>query len=228
MLQHEITCRVVTKCRASSRAVLLTLSLEDRSFAFQPGQAAALGIVGRCERRCYAVACSPSKLAKRLEFLIGEPDTLGLWDAAPGMAVALKGPVGNFVFAPPPEGGELLFIAGGTGIAPVRAMLHHALRESDRNRISVIYSARYGSDFSFVDELRDWATNNRIKLYQTITRHDPTWAGPRGRVALEMLKPLVRCPTATRCFICGPRTMLIDIARLLRMIDVPDHLIAVP
>ena len=75
-----------------------------------------------------------------------------------------------------------MFIAGGTGIAPLRAMMRHALRLPHRN-IGLFYSARTPDEFAYEQELRDLARNGEIELRQTVTRAlDADWSGPRGRL----------------------------------------------
>ena len=84
-----------------------------------------------------------------------------------------------------------MFIAGGTGIAPLRAMLQQALRLPD-SRIGLLYSARTAAEFAYEDELRALAAEGRIELRQAVTREAPGgWAGMRRRIGREDLAPLV-------------------------------------
>jgi ferredoxin-NADP reductase len=133
----------------------------------------------------------------------------------------VEGPVGSFTFPPEPAERRFVFIAGGTGIAPLRAMLRHALVLPHRE-VGLLYSARTPEDFAYERELRALARDGRIELRQTITRAgaDDSWTGGRGRIGRALLEPLVH-DAATLCFICGPRTLVDETTKLLQELGVP-------
>ena len=113
------------------------------------------------------------------------------------MSVDVEGPVGSFTFPPAPAEHRFLFVAGGTGIAPLRAMLHEALARPAPTQISVIYSARTPNEFAYGPELRALAAAGRLSLWQTVTREaEEHWDGAQGRIALGHLEP--DTSTATR------------------------------
>ena len=66
----------------------------------------------------------------------------------------VDGPIGTFTLPQVPPDGWLLFVAGGTGIAPLRSMLDHCCGGTTGPRISLLYSARRADEFAFVDELQ--------------------------------------------------------------------------
>src|SRR5439155_4041828 len=122
---------------------------------------------------------------------------------APGELVDIEGPLGAFTFPAAPEEQQFVFIAGGTGIAPLRAMLRHALTIPHRN-IGLFYSARTPDEFAYEQELRSLADAGQIELRQTVTRAtDTDWTGARGRLTQVALGELIHDP-ATLCFVCGP------------------------
>src|SRR5262245_36886244 len=139
-------------------------------------------------RRPYSIASAPEDARRDdfVELLIGVNDegvpgphlTLD-----PGALIDVEGPLGAFTFPPAPEETRFVFIAGGTGIAPLRAMLRHALHEPHRH-IGVLYSARTPGEFAYEGELQSLARAGRIELRQTVTRDvAPTdWDGRRGRI----------------------------------------------
>jgi ferredoxin-NADP reductase len=141
---------------------------------------------------------------------------------APQGLVDVDGPVGRFVFPDHPEVNRFLFIAGGTGIAPLRAMLRHALRVPHRE-IGVLYSARTAADFAYEAELEDLERAGDIELRQTITREDnAAWTKARGRIGHEELRPLVH-GRETLCFICGPLPLVTGMSNVLKELGVPPH-----
>ena len=69
--------------------------------------------------------------------------------------VDVEGPLGSFTFPAAPDERRFVFIAGGTGIAPLRAMLRHALHAAAIARSACFYSARTPDEFAYEDEFRD-------------------------------------------------------------------------
>jgi ferredoxin-NADP reductase len=139
--------------------------------------------------------------------------------------VDVEGPVGSFHLPERPRERHLLFVAGGTGIAPLRAMVHEALHREEQWSVSLVYSARTADEFAYGDELRGLAKAGRIKLWQTVTREPAeAWTGRRGRIALHHLEEMVQDPE-TLCFVCGPHALVEDVPRLLQQAGVaPDRI----
>ena len=187
------------------------------------------GAHGQPERRPYSIACSPEAAREqgRLELLIAlEPDgALGshLSSIAPGSLIDMDGPLGTFVFPEAPALRQVLFVAGGTGIAPLRAMIDHAIRHHPDCRVSLLYSARRGDEFAFIDELRAHAAAGRLELHQTVTRDDSaSWAGGRGRIGRTHFEAALHEPAATLCFVCGPPALVTESRVTLEALGVPD------
>jgi ferredoxin-NADP reductase len=203
---------------ATPRARIVRLDLAGAVFDYAPGQAVRIGSPGG-PMRTYSLAGSPEEARRDgwLELLMGV-DANG---AGPhlrpeiGDLVDLEGPLGSFTFPAAPLEERFVFIAGGTGIAPLRAMLHHALA-SPHQQIGLFYSARTPYEFAYERELRALAEAGRIELRQTVTRFiDGAWSGARGRIGRADLRPLVHDPAGTLCFVCGPPTLVEEMSGLL-------------
>src|SRR5439155_1416552 len=118
--------------RATPRARILRLDLDGHVFDYAPGQAVLVASAGQPKRYPYSIAAAPEDARKDgcIELLVGVDEQgtpaarLTLEVGAP---VDVEGPLGSFTFPPDPEERRFAFIAGGTGIAPLRAMLRHAL-----------------------------------------------------------------------------------------------------
>ncbi|MBI3402802.1 MAG: hypothetical protein HY048_15405 [Acidobacteria bacterium] len=199
---------------ATPRARIVRLALDGHRFDYAPGQAAAIASHGYENRIPYSLAASPedSRRHGTLEFLIGV-DASGVAGPhvilEPGQRVDVEGPMGAFTFPASPEERRFLFVAGGTGIAPLRAMLRHALTVP-HSTVGLFYSARTPGEFAYDSELAALAESGRIELRRTVTRGaDERWAGPRGRITRETLAGLVHDPV-TLCFICGPQSLVDD------------------
>lgn len=187
-----------------------------------------IGTHGQPYRRPYSIACSPESAAEtgRLELLIALEDhgELGshLTAPAPGALVDIEGPLGTFVFPEDAPQDWLLFVAGGTGIAPLRSMIDHVLRRHRLRHVSVLYSARRGDEFAFIEELRAHESARRLELHQTVTRDDSTtWSGGRGRIGRTHFEAVLHEPAATLCFVCGPREMVAESVATLEALGVP-------
>jgi ferredoxin-NADP reductase len=210
---------------ATPRARIVQISLDGERFPFAPGQALLLGTHGQDRRKPYSIASAPEDAQRDgwLELLVGV-DGQGRpgphLTLHPGSRVDVEGPIGRFTFPAQPEEDRFVFVAGGTGIAPLRAMLHEALARNEEWSLSVVYSARTAQEFAYGDELRGLARTRRIQLWQTVTREPAeAWSGRRGRIALHHLEEMVQVPE-TLCFVCGPHALVEDVPRLLRQMGI--------
>jgi ferredoxin-NADP reductase len=204
---------------ATPRARIVRLDLAGESFDYAPGQAVLVGTAGG-PKRPYSLAAAPEEARREgsLELLVGV-DASGApgphLTLEPGHLVDVNGPLGTFIFPPAPVERRFVFIAGGTGISPLRAMLHHALAIPHHEQIGLLYSARTPDEFAYENELRALAHGGRIELRQTVTRMvGDAWGGARGRIGRAELQPLVHNP-ATLCFICGPPALVAEMSALL-------------
>lgn len=219
-----LTLPIQTVLPAGPRACIVRLDLGGQAFPYRAGQAVFVGSHGGPKRKPYSIAGSPEDAARLgyLELLIGVNDAGQPGphlELSPGALVDVEGPVGRFTFPDAPTEGRFLFVAGGTGIAPLRAMLHHAMAQGHAN-VGVLYSARTPDEFAFAPELRQLADDGRIELQMTVTREsDDAWTGQRGRIGAALLSPLVHDP-ATLCFICGPRALVDDMPKVLAELGV--------
>ena len=211
---------------STPRAAVVRISLEGSAFPYLPGQALLVGSHGNERRRAYSIADAPeqARLDDCLELLVGL-DADGLagphLTLEPGRLVDLEGPIGHFTFPEHPDERRFLFIAGGTGIAPLRSMLRHALTVP-HDEIGVCYSARMPTEFAYAHELRELADRKRIDLELRVTRELPPgrWGGTRGRLGSADLAPLVH-GRETLCFVCGQPALVQEIPKALEDLGVP-------
>jgi len=209
---------------ATPRARITRLDLGGGAFEYKAGQAILVGTHGQETRRPYSIASAPEDARRDgfVELLVGVAGDgfagphLSL---EPGALVDIEGPLGAFTFPDDPSESRFVFIAGGTGIAPLRAMLRHALKLPHRN-IGLLYSARVPDEFAFESELRALADAGEIELRQTVTRAGETeWSGARGRIDRAALSPLVH-HAETLCFVCGPAAMVDEMPPLLHELGI--------
>ena len=226
----HVTVPVVDIVAVTPRTRLVTIDLRGHPLTFVSGQAVMIAAHGRDGRRPYSIACSPERADEtgHLELLIGTEENGGFGEhlagAAAGSLIDVEGPMGTFTFPEEPNQPRLLFVAGGTGIAPLHAMIDHSLRLKLPQRISLLYSARRGDEFAFIEELRRHEAEGRIELHPTVTRDDNSqWAGNRGRIGRAHFEAVVHEPAATLCFICGPTPLVSESVSTLEALGVPPQ-----
>lgn len=175
---------------------------------FTPGQVALLEVEG-CGRSYFAIASAPED--DELEFLVklsNDPACSKLYEMKPGDRVELVEVAGHGFDLSAQEGRDLVFVAMGTGVAPLRSALRSALPRADRfGQIVVLYGARTPEDFCYADETDAWRAAG-VELRQVISRPDGyEWAGSIGYVQslLDNVLPTLSDPVA---LVCGSREMI--------------------
>ncbi len=211
---------------ATPRARIVHVDLQGEPFPFLPGQALWIGAHGQDLRKPYSIASSPEDVARdgRLELLVGVDASGEAGSHFPlkvGALLDLDGPVGRFTFPRQPAASRFLFIAGGTGISPLRSMLRHSIHVP-HDSIGLMYSARLPEEFAYGHEFREMAEAGTIELRMTVTRDvgPGNWTGTRGRITRDELAPLLH-GRQTLCFVCGPPALVDEMPKLLEKLGVP-------
>ncbi len=229
-MPDALTLSVRTVSAPTPTTRRLVLDLGGAPLAYEAGQAAALGLHGQRERRPYSIASAPSDTARdgALEFLLRVNPGGGLGrhlDAVTmGSRVDVEGPFGAFMLPAVLPAGPLLFVAGGTGLAPLRALAREARAKGHAGPRHLLYSVRTADDVAYGDELAQWSADHGGQAIVTITRPQPgDRPSRRGRIDLTLLREVVG-HTTPLCFLCGPAGMVDDLSRLLSQAGVPsDH-----
>jgi ferredoxin-NADP reductase len=217
---------------ATPRTRLINLDLNGVPFSFAAGQAVMVGLHNSPLRKPYSIASAPWEFIKTgVLQLLAQVDDTGSLDphlelAAPGTLLDLEGPFGTFGLPPEFDAAPLLFVAGGTGIAPLRSILMARLARPRVPAIAVVYSARSPEEFAYRPELDAMAHAGRIALSLTVSRQDGLWDGRRGRIDEALLKDAL--PTIEACcLICGPPQLVSDATGLLAKLGVTEERILV-
>jgi ferredoxin-NADP reductase len=222
------TFRVLGIRLATPRTRIIGLDLAGQNFPFQAGQAVMVGLHGSLLRKPYSIASAPVEAARSrcLELLVQVDDSGGLDPhlelATAGTLLDVEGPFGTFGLVDHTDKGGLLFVAGGTGIAPLRSMLIERVAADDPPPISVVYSARSVEELVYSGEIEDLAASSRIRAFLTVTRAVPgTWSGRLGRIDRRLLEVALPSPEAL-CLICGPPGLLASARTWLADLGVRD------
>jgi len=201
---------VISKVRDEAR---LTRSFDLRPveksprIEFIPGQIAILSVPGE-EPAYFAFASAPGD--EELEVLVKQKVGASkvLYDMREGDEITLNGICGNGFDLDQQKHRDLVFVAMGTGVAPLRSALRHVMkRRGDFGKLVVLYGARTPEDFAYRDEMDSWAGAG-VELRQVISRPDGhDWSGPTGYVQslLDHVLPDLPSPVV---LICGSREMI--------------------
>lgn len=150
-----------------------------------------------------------------------------LHDAQPGTVIGMRGPFGTHWGLDKAVGNDLVIVAGGVGLAPLRPVVLEALNNRDRfGRVTVIAGARSRDDFIFDIDLQDWARDGSIDLHLTVDVPVQGWPGEVGFVT-EPLRRLSVRPERTTAFLCGPEPMMRNAAAELLRKRLADNRIRV-
>jgi ferredoxin-NADP reductase len=220
--------RVSQVRRATPATRRIRLDLAGASFSYQPGQAVILALEGDL-RMPYSIASAPLDTEREgyVEFLTRIEAGTRLNDVRRGSRVTIQGPFGSFILPASAPEQSFLFVAGGTGIAPLRSMIRQAVLAGQHGNLRLLYSARTPADFAYLAELRKLARDKKLDLAITATREVPArWRGDRGRITRDRLAPLIDTPE-TLCFVCGPASMVDDVPPMLRELGVADERIRI-
>ncbi|GIJ71554.1 FAD/NAD(P)-binding protein [Virgisporangium ochraceum] len=146
--------------------------------------------------------------------------TRALHDCRTGDVVGVRGPFGAGWRLPAPAGRDLLLVAGGIGLAPLRPALDAALRDrSHYRRVTVVVGARTPADLLFTGAVDGWvAAGARVET--TVDRATDGWTGRVG-VAPAVLDDVPIDPATTTALVCGPEVMMRFTAAALRRHGVP-------
>jgi len=180
---------------------------ESHGVAFIPGQVAVVGVNNE-EPAYYAFASAPAD--RELEILVKRTAgaSVALFDMKEGERVDLLGVTGHGFDLDRHRGHDLVLVAMGTGVAPLRSALRHVLsRKQDFGQLVVLYGARTPDAFCYRDETQSWEDAG-VELRQVISRPDGhDWSGPTGYVQslLDHVLPNLKSPVA---LICGSREMI--------------------
>lgn len=180
-----------------------------KPFEHIPGQCAFLSMPGVGEA-LFSITSSPT-VEDYLEFSIKKCGCVTDWlhNMEKGQQVTLRGPYGNgFPVDTDFIGKDLVFIAGGIGLAPLHSVINYCrANRAKYGKIDVIYGSRSKQDLVNFDEiLNEWNNEDGINVHLTIDREQPDWDGHVGFVP-NYAKELSPDPTST-VVMCGPPIMI--------------------
>ncbi len=224
MREIFIPSRAVIREIVQENSQIKTFRLElldkTQSFSFRPGQFLMLSIP-HCGEAAISISSAPTALPL-IDLSIRKAGVLtsAIHEMTSGDEVGLRGPfgtafpVGNF------PGHDLLFVAGGIGLAPLKSVLDYCLFQQEVEdetvqQVTLLYGSRTVADIAFQDAIEKWKRQG-VDCRLTIDVDAPDWSGPVGLVT-ELLSPENLTPQ-TISLICGPPIMIrFVIAKLIEL-----------
>ena len=186
------------------------LTLDGKKpFVHKPGQCAMLSMPGIGEA-LFSITSSPTN-TEYVEFSIKKCGCVTSWihAAEVGQQITVRGPYGNgFPVETAFKGQDMLFIAGGIGLAPVRSVINY-VRDNRANygKVDIVYGSRSKDDLVFYKEIIDeWIADESINVHLTIDREQEGWDGHVGFVP-NYVKELGFESNKT-AVLCGPPIMI--------------------
>jgi NAD(P)H-flavin reductase len=186
---------------------------EARAFSFRPGQFLELSVFG-CGEAPFCFASSPTR-RETIEITVRRVGLLtdALHRLGPGAEVGIRGPCGNGFDLKSAEDHDVLFIAGGIGIPPLRGLIWNVLDERRRfGRVTILYGARTPGDLVYKDELRDWQERGDLELAVTVDQGNGGWQGHVGIVP-SLFDRAALSPATSIAYVCGPPMMIRFVVR---------------
>ncbi len=191
---------------------------------FMPGQFAQVSVFGAGE---FPASLPPSPTEKDLFFTIRRVGSVtgALFELKPGDRFGVRGPYGNGFPMESYAGRNLIFVAGGIGLIPLRSCIIYARDRRDRyGKVQIFYGARTPKDLMYVEDLRRWESGSGMDCLLTVDRGDDTWRGHTGVVGALFKKPGVELPVKdTTVFVCGPPVMFRFVLKDLKALGFDDR-----
>ncbi|MBM3163401.1 MAG: oxidoreductase [Chlorobi bacterium] len=218
-------CRITNIVRLSAQERLFQLRivdpLERDVFSFRPGQFLMLEVPGYGEAPI-SISSSTSN-REFIELCIRKAGhvTSALFEAASGAMVSIRGPFGTTFPMEQMQDRNILLIAGGLGIAPLRAPLYWINDHRDRfGKVWFLYGARDPGQLFFDYQFEEWKTVSHIELHTIVEHPDANWTGRTGLIT-SLFDEISFDPKETWAIVCGPPVMFKFVCSHLDRIGIP-------
>ncbi len=221
---------IVKKEKMTDNETLFEVKLDDDSnLGHKPGQFAEISVFGIGEAPI-SISSSPTKKGT-FEICVRKLGdvTTKLHSLKVGDKIGVRGPFGNGFDAEALKGKDLLFIAGGLGIAPLRSLFNYVLdNRKNYGRITLLYGCKEPRELLFKDEILALKSRKDIEFKSTVDRcpEGEAWTGNTG-VITTLIPEVSFDPENIHAIICGPPVMYKFVIRDLKKQNVPDEHIIV-
>jgi sulfite reductase subunit B len=203
---------------------LYTVKLPDGAeLGHKPGQFVEVSMFGVGEAP-FSISSSPTQKG---EFELGIrkvgmlTDVLARYEA--GAKLGIRGPFGNGIDVEKFKGKDVLIVAGGIGLVPMRSMINYVIdNRGDFGRLIICYGSRSDKELLFTDELEMWTKDPKIDYHVTVDRGSEDWKGNTG-VITTLIPGLDLDLANTVCCVCGPPVMYRFVLLALKSRGLPEE-----
>lgn len=207
---RPLRCRVAARRRETADTWTLELEPEgdaaELASRFGPGQFAMLYAFGIGEAPISVSSIEGDRVVHTVR-AVGKV-TSAICAAEPGAVLGLRGPFGTSWPVAAAAGADVVIVAGGVGLAPLRPALAHVLaHRADYGRLVLLYGGRRPEELLFREELEAWAGRDDLELGVTVDAAGAGWTGRVG-VVTKLVKRAGFDPGAAVAMVCGPELMM--------------------
>jgi NAD(P)H-flavin reductase len=196
---------------------------QEKFRRFRPGQFAQISLFGVGE---FPASLPPSPTETETFFTVRQVGSCSaaLHQLKPGDKFGVRGPYGNGFPMEDYFGKNLVFVAGGIGLIPLRSCIVYALANRDKyKKIQIYYGSRTAKDLMYVPDLRNWEKSAGVECHLTVDKSTEGWTGNVGVVGSLFKKPGVTVPVEnTVAFVCGPPIMFRFVIKDLKALGFED------
>jgi NAD(P)H-flavin reductase len=130
-----------------------------------------------------------------------------LCELQPGDSLGVRGPFGSDWGLDTAAGRDLVIVAGGIGLAPLRSVITQVISQRERfGQVEVVIGTRTPEDLPFKEEVGTWRERDDLSVHVTVDRATPGWRGTVGVVTTVL--PRIHCDPGGIAMICGPEVMM--------------------
>ncbi len=199
----------IVSIRREAMDAIISLELADRrALGHQPGQFVQISRFGYGE--IPISVCSTPTHAPGFKICVRPVGNVSnaLYNASEGDWVGIRGPFGRGFPVRTMRGRDIIVVAGGIGLAPIRSLIQY-LRDNrqEYGRIVVVYGARNPSLILFRENVEEWKRDPGIELYLTVDEADESWTGRTGVLTMPIRDEIELGSPSTMAAVVGPPVM---------------------
>ncbi len=210
----------------NSQIKTFVLALADQqanqAFTYKPGQFMMVSLPHRGEAPI-SFSSTPTRPGTfQLSVRRAGALTTAMHQLRAGDQIGLRGPYGRPFVMEDLQGRDLLFVAGGIGLAPLRSVINGCLDTPGHGQLTILYGSRVPSDIAFRGDIDIWQQHPAVACHLTVDAAELGWDGPVGLVT-GLLDQVASNPASSIALVCGPPVMITAVLTALGNMGFADE-----